>query len=422
GSSGYATTGNGTVLTLRNISKNLNHALLRYTATIGNNAPIYSNEIALTVDPAHSLGVSAIALDRRGVIYTANRVRNTIEYIDLDGAQHILAGDSLDAAGWRDGSARAARFNAPRGLALGGGTLFVADTGNNVIRGIDLATNAVATLAGSATATGTGAELAADGPAAAARLNKPAGLALDSTGLLFIADSANHTVRTLDLGTGEVSTIAGEPGAASPGETRFNTPLGLALSEDESVLYVADSGNHAIRAVTPSSAPGGGFVITTLAGSLATLGALDGTGTDARFNAPGGVAVADGVLYVADTNNSLLRAITGNTVATLGGSGGSGFRDGVPAAARFNKPEGIAADARRDLLFIADTGNQAVRVLDIETAETTTPALTRATEPHEIPATVDKGGPGGGGAPSATGFALLLAVCAVRFLIPGKNE
>jgi hypothetical protein len=422
GPAGYATADNGAVLTLKKVSQTLNNARLRYTATIGNNPPLHGNEVMLTIDPPHSLGASALAVDRKGVIYAANRVRNTVEYMDLDGAMHILAGDPLDPPGRVDAAGRSARFNAPRGLALGTGTLFVADTGNNVVRAVDLASGSVATLAGAPVAvTGTDAgALFADGPAASARFKAPAGLARDSAGLLYIADSGNHAIRVLDPAGGAVTTIAGEPGVSGSDTAHFNTPLGLALSEDESILYVADTANSAIRAIAPAPAPGGGFVVTTLAGKPGATGATDGEGEAARFSKPAGVTVADGALYVADTENSLIRIITGGTVATLAGTAGApGFRDGVLTGAQFNKPEAVAADARRDLLFIADTGNLAIRVLDIETGETVTPAMARAIESYDVPESLDKGSGNfnGGGAPGAPFLLFLLAAGGARFFI-----
>lgn len=426
GPNAYSTANNGAILTLKKVSQNLNNAKLRYTATIGNNPPLYSNEVLLTIDPPHSLGASALTLDSKGVVYVANRIRNTIEYIDLGSTMRILAGDSLDAAGWKDADGRNARFSGPRGLTLGSGILFVADTGNNVIRAVDLSDGAVVTIAGAPIAvTGTDTSaLFADGPAADARFNKPIGLALDSAGLLYIADSGNHAIRVLDSTSGAVTTIAGEPGVSGTDATHFNTPLGLVFGESGDVLYVADSGNHAVRAVAPSPTPGDGFVVTTLAGKPGASGSVDGEGENARFSKPAGVTMADGVLYVADTENSLVRVIIGGTVATLyGTAGASGFRDGALTDAQFNKPEAIAGDSRRDLLFVADTANLAVRVIDIETGDTITPAMTRAIENYEVPESLDKGSGdlGGGGAPSAHFFLLLFAAGGIRFFITRKK-
>jgi len=202
----------------------------------------------------------------------------------------------------------------------------------------------VSTLAGS-TASNTGY---VDATGTAARFNSPYGVAVDSTGNVYVADTFNHAIRKITPG-GVVTTLAGSTAGddgyvdATGTGARFQYPAGVAVDSTGNV-YVADANNNAIRKITP------GGVVTTLAGSTAgTSGYVDATGTDARFNYPEGVAVdSTGNVYVADNYNSAIRKITsGGEVTTLAGStaGDDGYVDATGTAARFNYPTGVAMDS-----------------------------------------------------------------------------
>jgi sugar lactone lactonase YvrE len=199
-----------------------------------------------------------------------------------------------------------------------------------------------------------------DGPAARARFSEPFGVASAADGTIFVADAGQaHRIRRISP-DGRVSTIAGGVRGFADGageHAQFSTPSGLALAADGS-LYVADTGNHAIRRITPEGE------VTTVAGD-GTPGFADGPADEARFNGPIGVAVApDGRIVVADTYNDRIRVIdAGGTVGTLAGSGRPGTDDGVAGAASFDTPAGIAVDAR-GMLYVADTGNGLVRTLN----------------------------------------------------------
>ncbi len=162
-----------------------------------------------------------------------------------------------------------------------------------------------------------------------------------------------------------VTTIAGSntPGFADgpAAQARFRDLAGIAVGTDEAI-YVADSGNNRIRVVRQQ--PDGSRVVQTLAGD-GTAGYLDGAGAQARFNAPQGVAVdGSGTVYVADTGNHRIRRIAPDgTVSTVAGDGTAGYQNGAGAQARFNLPRGLALDAQGNL-YIADTGNSSVRLLN----------------------------------------------------------
>lgn len=197
-----------------------------------------------------------------------------------------------------------------------------------------------------------------DGAGAAVGFRLLAGMAVDAAGNVYVADRTNHAVRKVTP-TGVVSTLAGggvagfKDGAGSA--AAFNAPNGVALDSGGNV-YVADTGNHAVRKITP------GGVVSTLAGSGAA-GLADGVGAAARFRNPYGVAVdGSGNVYVADTDNQVVRKITPAGVVTVfaGRAGVRGHVNGPGGAALFQAPRGVAWGAN-DSLYVADTGNNAVR-------------------------------------------------------------
>jgi sugar lactone lactonase YvrE len=211
------------------------------------------------------------------------------------------------------------------------------------------------------TLAGDGIAGAAEGnmPVTVARFADPYGVALDAAGNIYIADAGdNNRIRKLTPG-GATSTIAGgkEGFADGPGaQAMFNTPSGIAI-DAQGNLYVADTGNNAIRKVAPDG------TVSTLAGS-GVAGTADGKGREAQFNGPVGVAVGeDGVVYVADTYNDAIRRIAPDgTVSTIAGNGLPGDADGPALKAGFDTPCALLLDADGALL-IADTRNNAIRKL-----------------------------------------------------------
>lgn len=267
-----------------------------------------------------------------------------------------LAGRAAET-GAQNGPGAISRFNDPAGLAVdAAGILYVADSANHCVRRIGL-DGLVTTVIGRAGEAG-----AADGTTVTARLDSPSAVAVGADGTLFIADTGNHTLRRFRQGLlTTLAGVAGDPGPTNgvPGTARFNTPLGLAVTTAGDV-WVADSGNHSIRRVSPAG------VVETLAGASGEWGAVDGTGSSARFNGPVGVALAaDGVLVVADSLNHAVRAVTpAGVVTTIAGQLGSdGWQDGPVTVARFCQPAELQFDAFGNL-FVVDAFYHRLRRLD----------------------------------------------------------
>jgi prepilin-type N-terminal cleavage/methylation domain-containing protein len=265
------------------------------------------------------------------------------------GVSTTLAGSGT--AGFVDGTGTSAQFNNPNGITVdSSGIIYIADFSNHRIRKIT-AGGTVSTLAGSG---GTGF---ADGTGTSAVFNYPHGVAVDTSGNVYVADQSNQRIRKITAG-GVVTTLAGSGGQGFADGTgtsaAFNYPAGITVDASGNV-YVADTNNYRIRKITSSG------VVTTLAGS-GVSGFADGTGIAAQFFNPTGVAVdSSGNVYVADAQNNRIRKITSSgVVTTLAGSGAAGFADGTGTAAQFNSPGGVAVDAL-GTVYVADLSNQRIR-------------------------------------------------------------
>jgi sugar lactone lactonase YvrE len=300
--------------------------------------------------PGHAIA------DTTGNVYFVDSA-HTIRKFTPDGVVTTIAG-LAGTPGSADGTGVTARFNYPSGITLDTtGNLWVADTFNHTIRKIT-PSGVVTTVAGAVGVAGK-----ADGIGSQARFNYPWGLAFDNTGNLIIADTYNHLVRVMDP-SGIVTAYAGSgtKGSldSSAHNASFNFPIAVAADAARNV-YVVDYGNSAIRKITASG------TVLTLAGNAATSGAEDGSGSSAHFSAPYALALdANGNIFVADSGNHEIRKVTpsGAVTTIVGRSGSPGNVDGTGGAARLFFPEGIAVDARGRVVVV-DTYNHGLRVAAI---------------------------------------------------------
>ena len=306
---------------------------------------------------------------------------NTETLYIADSAHHrIVAADPASGdvtavygrgeAGYTDGAALDARFDSPQGMALSpdGRILYVADTNNHAVRSINLQTGEVATAAG----TGEQGWPPTTGLATQIRLASPWALE-QSNGILYVAMAGTHQIWSIDL----ASDVAG-PLVGNARESTVNGPLaqaelaqpsGLAL-DNAGVLYFADSESSSIRSAEVLKSDGVTDVIAGSDANLFEFGDVDGIGTEARLQHPLGLALAeDGFLYVADTYNSKIKRIDleRREIATYLGDE-QGWQDGADAL--FYEPGGLST--RGDTLYVADTNNHAVRIVDLPTGETKT--------------------------------------------------
>lgn len=298
-----------------------------------------------------------VAVDSSGNVFVAENGNHTIRKITSSGTVSTIAGDGI--AGYTD-TPGIVQFNSPGGLAVDSlGNIFVADTNNHLIRKISTAGVAITTtLAGNYNVGGYVDNI----DPIQAEFLYPTDVAIDSLGNLFIADSGNHSIRKITP-AGVTSTFAGAgPNFSGFSNGRgtaaqFSTPTKIAIDSANNI-YVSDYDNHSIRKITPDGD------VTTLAGSP-NSGYLDASGTLAQFSGPSGLTVdLDGNVYVADTGNNLIRKISSlGVVTTLAGDISTpafGFSDGTGTSAQFFAPNGISVDSS-GTLFVADTSNNLIR-------------------------------------------------------------
>ncbi len=321
--------------------------------------PVLSFPGKVLVDPYHDRLFIADSNHNRIVITTkAGKI------LDVAGAGEI---------GAADGSFSEATFKHPQGMALDGELLYVADTENHLLRRLDLKARTVATIAG------TGVQALGRyerGPARHVALSSPWDLTL-AKGILYIAMAGPHQIWAMNLQHNEIGPYAG-----SSREDRIDGPLMEAalaqpsgITSDGTNLYVADSEISSIRSVSLNPK---GSVSTVVGLALFEFGDVDGQGETVRLQHPLGVEHHNGVLYVADTYNHKIKAIGPQlkTSVTFLGTGKPGLRDGEMP--QFYEPAGLSiADGK---MYIADTNNHVIRVADLHTKQVTTLQLTGLTE------------------------------------------
>jgi hypothetical protein len=307
-------------------------------------------------EPAHTLKFPGKVLATDDALFIADTNHHRIVKAGLDGSMQRTYGNG--EPGLLDGPAQRAAFQQPQGMASTGRTLFVADTENHAIRSIDLESGVVTTLAGTGEqALGAGA----GGPGRSTALSSPWDVALAGP-VLYIAMAGTHQIWSLDLDSGAVAPFAGTgregllDGPAA--EAWFAQSSGLALAGGR--LYVADSEVSAIRDIELRS-----NVVTTIVGEdLFVFGDQDGEGEAVRLQHPLGITARDGVLFIADSYNHKIKRVEPRrrAVTTWLGSGSAGRADGPGPVAAFREPGGVCAG--RDGLYIADTNNHRIALAD----------------------------------------------------------
>ncbi len=294
-------------------------------------------------------GPRQVAVDSSGNVYIADASNNMIRKITAAGVVTTLAGSTT--AGYANGNGTATLFAYCTGVAVdSSGNVYVGDAYNYRIRKITSGGD-VTTLAGSGTSSTT------NGTGTAASFAFPIAVAVDSSGNVYSVEPYANLIRKTTA-AGVVTTLAGSGATGSTNGTgtaaSFSGPRGIAVDSMGNV-YVSETVNQLIRKITA------GGVVTTLAGSGST-GSADGTGTAASFNSPYGVAVdSNGYVYVADAGNNMIRKITpGGVVTTFAGSTAAGNANGTGTAATFNDPRGIAVGST-GTLYVADSTNNLIR-------------------------------------------------------------
>lgn len=287
-----------------------------------------------------------ICKDPLGNLYVTENSAHKIRKIAPDGNASTIAGNGTFGYVNSVGTNAVLRF--PLGIGFYEGSLYFADQGNHVIRKVD-ASQLVSTFAG-------------PNYGVNSIINGPQGVAVDSYGNVFIAEAAMNRILKVTP-SGVITVFAG---STSPGNqdgtgtsASFNTPIALTIDADN-FIYVADSYNNMIRKISPDGQ------VTTIAGST-MAGFVNGTGTNARFNRPRGIAVDNsGNIYISDTENHVIRKINAqNEVTTFAGTGQSGYYNGLYNEARFNFPYGLTIGAD-GALYVCDGGNHVIRKITTE--------------------------------------------------------
>ncbi|MFW6074520.1 MAG: alkyl hydroperoxide reductase [Chloroflexota bacterium] len=302
-------------------------------------------------------------------LFVADTGHDRILEIALDGCIRRIIGTG--EAGFSDGPAEAARFRVPHGLDVAGRTLYVADAGNHAIRSVDLRSGVVSTIAG----TGENAQsYLSRGSALETPLRSPWDLVLVED-VLYIAMAGNHQIWMHRPGTSEISRYAGTGHEGRrDGTVRsawFAQPVGI--NHFHSSLVVCDAETSAVRTVARTG-DDGGDVVTLTGQDLFDWGDIDGRLADALLQHPAGVVTdsATGLIYVADSYNNKIKCLDpdGGVIQTIAGTGATGHVDGSGPAAEFFEPYSLALAA--DALYVADTNNHAIRRINIESHEVTT--------------------------------------------------
>jgi uncharacterized protein (TIGR03437 family) len=302
----------------------------------GDNGPATSAQLQPT----------GVAVDAAGSLYIADALNNRIRKVS-NGVITTVAGNGTPAFSGDNGPATNAELYLPYGVAVDAASnLYIADTFNYRIRNVS--GGVITTVAGNGTE-GFGRDT---GPATSSPLYYPYGVAVDSAGNLYIADTDNQRIRKVSNGV--ISTVAGD----GPSPDYLSFPQGVAV-DSAGNLYIADTNNHSIRKVSNG-------VMTTVAGNgTHGFSGDNGPATSAQLYYPSGVAVdSAGNLYIADTSNSRIRKVSNGAIVTVAGNGEFAFSGdgGLATSAQLYGPRGVAVDSAGNV-YVADTNNGRIRIL-----------------------------------------------------------
>jgi sugar lactone lactonase YvrE len=303
-------------------------------------------------------GPNGICTDGAGNVYFADALNHRIRMVDKAGVISTFAGKGNLGFSGDGGAATLAELNYPQSIAIDkGGNIYIGDYGNARIRKVSV-TGIISTIAGNGIA-GYGGD---GGPATAAEINGPAGIAIDGKGDIYIADFGNHRIRMVN-GSGIMTTVAGngtagytgDGGSAASAELNYPSALDVDASGN---LFIADYQNYRVRKVNSAG------LITTIAGTgTAGFSGDGGSALTALIDTPTGIAIdSSGNVYIADWNNNRIRMVNpSGTIRTIAGGGSSGLGDGGPStAAKLHAPQGVAVD-KSGSIYISDESNFRIR-------------------------------------------------------------
>ena len=306
-------------------------------------------------------------MDTAGNIYIADENNNRLRKVTAStGIISTVAGDGKEGYSGDGGAATSAELNYPTGVTLDtAGNIYIMDYFNYRVRKVTVSTGIISTVAGD----GTEGYSGDGGKATSAELGYATGVAVDVAGNIYIADYDNYRIRKVTASTGVISTVAGtgKYGYSGDGEAATSAELGLPYGvavDTAGNIYIADTGNNRIRKVTASTGK-----ISTLAGDgTAGYSGDGGAATSAELNGPSGVALdAAGNIYIADEQNERIRKLTVSTgiISTVAGDGTAGYSDdgGSATSAELASPIGVAVDKAGNIYISTIGYNWRVRAV-----------------------------------------------------------
>jgi uncharacterized protein (TIGR03437 family) len=365
---GVALDGNGNLYIADNLDNRVRKVVLAtgvITTIAGTGGAGFSGDGGAAIS-AQVNGPGAVAADTAGNVYFTDVGNAVVRKVDVNGNISTIAGtEGLAGATGDGGPATKAQLGLHTGGSLAvdvAGNLYIADSFNSAIREVTVSNGNINTIAGTIGKNGHSGD---GGPATSATLYYPFGVALDSSGNLYIADTFNNEIREVSATTHNITTIAGSPSAGSTGDggpptaALLNSPFGIAVDTQGNV-YIADFYNAEVRKITAGASP----TISTIAGNVkmgAGLSGDAGLATSAQLNGPVSVAVSSAdTIYIADLNNNRVRYVSQGLINELAGASHDQGDGGQATAALLYFPQTIAEDSAGNL-YIADTDNNAVR-------------------------------------------------------------